>query len=401
MKILVINCGSSSLKYQLIDMANEAVLCKGNCERIGLDGSFITHKTESGFEVKEELRFADHTAAFLKMMESMTSGEGAVIADKTEVAAIGHRVAQGAERFTKSELVTEEVIRTIEEIAPLAPLHNPAHVQGLRAAQAVFGKKVPNVVVFDTTFHATMPPKAYMYAIPYEYYEKYKVRRYGFHGTSHRYVAEKCAEYMNKPIEELKIITCHLGNGSSIAAVSGGKVVDTSMGFTPIAGLMMGTRCGDVDPSVVLYLAEVTGKTNSEMNDMLNKQSGLLGVSGISSDNRDIEAGVAQGDERAILASSMLAYQIKKYIGSYSAVMGGVDAVVFTGGIGENAFAVRAGACDGLGYLGLELDKEENTKRGGAIHDIGTKNAKVKSLVICTNEELAIARDTKMIAEKI
>lgn len=399
MKVLVINCGSSSLKYQLINMDDESVMCKGNCDRIGLEGSFITHKTGDGREFKDMVRFADHTAAFLTMMEAMTTGEGAVIADKNEVSAIGHRVAQGAERFTKSELVTEQVIDTIEEIAPLAPLHNPAHVQGLRAARAVFGKNVPNAVVFDTTFHATMPKEAYMYAIPYEYYEKYAVRRYGFHGTSHRYVAEQCAVYLGKPMSELKIITCHLGNGSSIAAVDGGKVVDTSMGFTPLAGLMMGTRSGDIDPSVVLYLADVTGKSTKEMNDLLNKESGLLGISGVSSDNRDIDDAIEKGNARAKLASKMLRYQIKKFIGSYAAAMGGVDAVVFTGGIGENAHAVRAGAVNTLGFLGVKIDPEKNLQRGAAINDISAKDATVKTLVICTNEELMIARDTKALVE--
>ncbi|MEG0769326.1 MAG: acetate kinase [Ruthenibacterium sp.] len=399
MKILVINCGSSSLKYQLIDMTDESVLCKGNCERIGMGGSFITHKTAAGKEWKEVVRFHDHTAAFLKVVEMMTKGEGAVIADKSEISAVGHRIAQGAERFTKSELVTDAVLDTIEEIAPLAPLHNPAELQGVRSAQAVFGAEVPNTVVFDTTFHATMPAKAYMYAIPYEYYEKYAIRRYGFHGTSHRYVAEQCAAYLGKPMSELKIITCHLGNGSSIAAVDHGKVVDTSMGFTPLAGLIMGTRCGDVDPSVITYLCEVTGKNGAEMSDLLNKESGLLGVSGVSSDNRDIETAVKEGNARAKLASEMLSYQIKKYIGSYAAVMDGVDAVVFTGGIGENASDVRTSVCETLGYLGVKIDAEKNAKRGLALNDLTAEGARVKTLVICTNEELMIARDTKAIVE--
>lgn len=401
MKILVINCGSSSLKYQLVDMENETVLCKGNCDRIGLRGSVITHTAGEGKVFREETDFENHTMAFLKLVEMMTTGETAVIKDKSEISAIGHRVAQGAERFTKSEIVTKQVIDTIEEIAPLAPLHNPAHVQGLRSAQAVFGNKVPNTVVFDTTFHATMPPKAYMYGIPYEYYEKYAVRRYGFHGTSHRYVSDKCAEYMGKPKEALRIITCHLGNGSSIAAVCRGKVLDTSMGFTPLAGLLMGTRCGDVDPSVVTYLADVTGKNPSEMSDLLNKQSGLLGISGISSDNRDVEAGIAAGEPRAQLAHDMLTYQIKKYIGAYAAAMGGVDAIVFTGGIGENAGNVRAHACEGLEFLGVHIDAEKNAQRGMDINDISTADATVKTIVICTNEELMIARDTKRLVEEM
>lgn len=395
MKILVINCGSSSLKYQLINMEDESVLCKGNCDRIGLSGSFITHTTDDGRSFKVEANFENHTQAFAKLVDMMTKGESAVIADKSEISAIGHRVAQGAERFTKSEIVTEQVIKIIEEIAPLAPLHNPAHVEGLRSAQAVFGSDVPNTVVFDTTFHATMPAKAYMYAIPYEYYEKYAIRRYGFHGTSHRYVSDKCAAYLGRPISELKIITCHLGNGSSIAAVDGGKVVDTSMGFTPLAGLIMGTRCGDLDPSVVTYLADVTGKTGTELSNVLNKESGLLGVSGISSDNRDITKAMEQGNARAKLANEMLCYQIKKYIGSYAAAMGGVDAVVFTGGIGENDGNTRANAVEGLAFLGIALDLDKNKQRGMEINDITAANARVKTLVICTNEELMIARDTE------
>ncbi|MEG0616404.1 MAG: acetate kinase [Oscillospiraceae bacterium] len=392
MKILVINCGSSSLKYQLIDMQDESVLCKGNCERVGMDGSFITHKAHDK-EWRVEIEFPTHTEAFMKVVEMMTTGEGAVVKDKSEIAAIGHRIVQGAERFTKSEIVTDAVIDTIEEIAPLAPVHNLAHVQGLRSAKKVFGD-IPNVVVFDTTFHQTMPPKAYMFGIPYEYYEKYAIRRYGFHGTSHRYVSLKAAEVLGKKPSELKMITCHLGNGSSITAVDGGKCVDTSMGLTPLGGIIMGSRSGDLDPSVVCYLAEKIDVHGNELSELLNKQSGFLGISGISSDNRDIEQAAHDGNKRAQLVSDMLAYQIKKYIGSYSAAMNGLDCLVFTGGIGENAQEVRENVCKEMEFFGIKLDLEKNKQRGKEIMDLTADGGKVKILVICTNEELMIARDT-------
>ena len=393
MKILVINCGSSSLKYQLIDMADESVLGKGICERIGAEGSVITHKTADGKAFKEQCEFPNHTAAFAKMVEMMTTGESAIIDDISEIGAIGHRIVQGADRFKESVIVTEEVINTIEEIAPLAPVHNLAHVQGLRSAQDVFGKHVPNVVVFDTAFHATMPRRAYMFAIPYEFYEKHAIRRYGFHGTSHRYVSQKCAEVLGKDIKDLKIITCHLGNGSSIAAVDGGKVVDTSMGLTPLGGLMMGTRSGELDPSVVTYLEELTGMHGNEMSEFLNKKCGFLGVAGVS-DNRDIEIASNNGDDRALLVCEMFDYQIKKYIGSYTAAMNGLDAIVFTGGIGENGDFVRAGVCADMEYYGIKIDPEKNKRRGMDVNDFSAPDAKVKTMVIATNEELMIARDT-------
>ncbi|MEG1125862.1 MAG: acetate kinase [Oscillospiraceae bacterium] len=397
MKILVINCGSSSLKYQLIDMTDESVLCKGNCERIGIDGSFITHKAH-GKEWKEDIEFPTHTEAFMKVVEMMTTGEGAVVKDKSEITAIGHRIVQGAERFTKSEIVTDNVIDIIEEIAPLAPVHNMAHVQGLRSAKKVFGD-IPNVVVFDTTFHQTMPPKAYMFGIPYEYYEKYAIRRYGFHGTSHRYVSKKAAKVLGKNPEDLKMITCHLGNGSSITAVDGGKCVDTSMGLTPLGGIIMGSRSGDLDPSVVCYLAEKTDIHGNEMSELLNKKSGFLGISGISSDNRDIEEAAKAGNKRAQLVSDMLAYQIKKYIGSYTAAMNGLDCLVFTGGIGENASEVRRQVCKDMEFFGIKLDETKNLQRGQDVMDLTAEGGKVKILVICTNEELMIARDTKELVE--
>ena len=396
MKILVINCGSSSLKYQLIDMENEAVLCKGLCERIGIDGSKITHQAKGG-KWSEEVAFPSHTEAFMKVVEMMTAGEGAVVKDKSEIGAIGHRVVQGAEFFTKSEIVTDAIIDKIEEIAPLAPVHNMAHVQGLRSAKKVFGD-LPNVVVFDTTFHQTMPKKAYMYGVPYEMYEKYAIRRYGAHGTSHRYVSMIANNILSEDFglnkEDTKIITCHLGNGSSISAVKGGKCIDTSMGLTPLAGVLMGTRCGDVDPSVVTYMEQKMGIHGQEMADYLNKQSGLLGVSGVSSDMRDVTAAADEGNERAALAHDMLCYQIKKYIGAYSAAMGGLDCVVFTGGIGENDERVRKSVCADMEYLGITLDQEKNLRRGDEILDLTGEGGKVKVLKICTNEELMIARDT-------
>ena len=396
MKILVINCGSSSLKYQLIDMADESVLCKGLCERIGIEGSNITHKAHGG-EWTEEVPFPTHTEAFMKVVEMMTTGEGAVVADKSEISAIGHRVVQGAEFFTKSEIVTDAIIDKIEEIAPLAPVHNMAHVQGLRSAKKVFGADVPNVVVFDTTFHQTMPPKAYMYGVPYEMYEKYAIRRYGAHGTSHRYVSMAAAKYLGR--DDLKMVTCHLGNGSSISAVKNGKCVDTSMGLTPLAGVLMGTRCGDVDPSVVTYMEQKLGFHGQEMADYLNKKSGLLGISGISSDKRDVTSAAAAGNERAKLACDMLNYQIKKYVGSYAAAMGGLDCVVFTGGIGENDKTVRTAVCENMEFLGMKIDEEKNAQRGADIIDISADDSRVKVLVVCTNEELMIARDTKALVE--
>ncbi|HIX06798.1 MAG TPA: acetate kinase [Candidatus Fournierella pullicola] len=393
MKILVINCGSSSLKYQLIDMTDESVLCKGLCERIGIEGSKITHQAHGG-KWSVEVPFPTHTEAFMKVVEMMTTGEGAVVADKSEIGAIGHRIVQGAEFFTKSEIVTDAIIDKIEEIAPLAPVHNLAHVQGLRSAKKVFGADVPNVVVFDTTFHQTMPPKAYMYGVPYEMYEKYAIRRYGAHGTSHRYVSMAAAQFLGKDPAELKMVTCHLGNGSSITAVDGGKCVDTSMGLTPLAGVLMGTRCGDVDPSVVTYMEQKLGIHGQEMADYLNKKCGLLGVSGVSSDKRDVEAASAAGNERAKLASDMLNYQIKKYVGAYAAVMGGLDCVVFTGGIGENDDYVRSEVCKNMEFLGIKLDEEKNKLRGQDIIDLSAADSRVKVLMVCTNEELMIARDT-------
>ena len=396
MKILVINCGSSSLKYQLINMADESVICKGNCERIGIDGSFITHKANGG-EWKVETDFPTHKEAFAKVVEMMTEGEGKVIESKSEISAIGHRIVQGAEKFSEPCLVNDDVIQTIDDLSVLAPAHNKAHAIGLRSAKEVFGADVPNVVVFDTAFHATMPPKAYMYAVPYEFYEKHAIRRYGFHGTSHKFVSKTAAEYLGKKPEELKMITLHLGNGASLAAVDGGKVVDTSMGLTPLGGFMMGSRSGDLDPSVVGYISELTGIKGNDLTDYLTKKAGFLGVSGISSDCRDIEVAAAEGDEKAKLVLDMYFYQLQKFVGSYTAAMNGLDVMVFTAGIGENSASVREGVCEGLGYFGVEIDKEKNKLRGLDVNDITGPNSKVKVLVVATNEELMIARDTKKV----
>ena len=399
MKILVINAGSSSLKYQLIDMDNEQVLAKGNCERIGQEGSFIGFKTADGKkEIKTEM--VNHTQAFEAVKNVLLNKEYGAISDLSEVAAIGHRVVQGGSYFDKSVLVDDDVIAKIEELAPLAPLHNPAHLQGIEACTNVFGKDVPQVVVFDTAFHQTMPEKAFMYAIPYEYYEKYGVRKYGFHGTSHRYVSNKMAELMGR--DDLKLITCHIGNGSSLTAIKGGKVIDTTMGLTPLGGFMMGTRSGSIDPSVITFIAEKENLTPAEASALLNKQSGLLGVSGISSDDRDVTAAEESGNERAHLAHEMLYYQIAQYIGSYYVALGGCDAIIFTAGIGENQPILREKVCDYLACLGVELDKEFNNKaRLGVTGTLSTPESKIRVELIATDEEMVIARDTKAIVEAL
>ena len=399
MKILVINAGSSSLKYQLIDMDNEQVLAKGNCERIGQEGSFIGFKTADGKkEIKTEM--VNHTQAFEAVKNVLLNKEYGAISDLSEVAAVGHRVVQGGAYFDKSVLVDDDVIAKIEELAPLAPLHNPAHLQGIEACTNVFGKDVPQVVVFDTAFHQTMPEKAFMYAIPYEYYEKYGVRKYGFHGTSHRYVSNKMAELMGR--DDLKLITCHIGNGSSLTAIKGGKVIDTTMGLTPLGGFMMGTRSGSIDPSVITFIAEKENLTPAEASALLNKQSGLLGVSGISSDDRDVTAAEESGNERAHLAHEMLYYQIAQYIGSYYVALGGCDAIIFTAGIGENQPILREKVCDYLACLGVELDKEFNNKaRLGVTGTLSTPDSKIRVELIATDEEMVIARDTKAIVENL
>ena len=401
MKILVINCGSSSLKYQLFDMDNEKMIAKGNCERIGVDGK-IGGSTADGRKFEYEVPFENHTKAFLEVKKVLTEGDAKVIDDLSEIAAVGHRIVQGGALFNESVLVTEEVIKGIESLCDLAPLHNPAHIQGIRACVDVFGKELPQVVVFDNAFHSTMPPEAYMFPIPYEYYEKYQVRRYGFHGTSHRFVSARCAEVMGKDIKDLKIVTCHLGNGSSITAVKGGKCVDTSMGLTPLDGFIMGTRCGAVDPSAITFLQEKEGWSPAQTSEILNKKSGILGVSGISSDDRDVTAAENEGNERAHLARSIMKYQVRKVIGSYVAAMDGVDAIVFTGGIGENTTDLRADVCKNLTYLGVELDEAANeVMRRGKEGEISLPSSKVRVFVLPTNEELVIARDTKAIVEAL
>ena len=398
MKILVVNAGSSSLKYQLLDMKDESVIAKGNCDRIGIDGH-VSAKTGDGRHIEEDCNFATHTEAFEKLVEVLTSGETKVIDSMSEISAVGHRIVQGAEIFKETCLVTDEVIDQIDALAELAPVHNHPHALALRACKAVIPAGTPQVVVFDTAFHSTMPRKAYLYGLPYECYTDLHVRKYGFHGTSHRFVSGELAKVMGKPIEELKIVSCHLGNGSSITAINGGKSVDTSMGFTPLDGLVMGTRCGSVDPSAVDYVEKKMGFTPDQMTEYMNKKSGFLGLSGIGSDNRDIQAAASEGNERALIVSEIFAYQIKKFIGSYAAAMNGLDAVIFTGGIGENAPEVRAAACSNLDILGIHIDAEKNLCRG-ILKEISTDESKTKVYVIPTNEELLIARDTLALVTK-
>lgn len=394
MKILVINCGSSSLKYQLIDMNTEIAIAKGLVERIGMEGSNLEQKMEGSSEkYKVEKDLKDHKEAISLVLETLCNEKFGIIKDLKEINAIGHRVVHGGEKYSNSVIVTDEVIKNIEECSKLAPLHNPANIIGIKACQELMGD-TPMVVVFDTAFHQTMPEKAYMYGLPYEMYEKHAIRKYGFHGTSHFYVANECAKQMGKKIEDLKIITCHLGNGASVSAIDGGKSVDTSMGFTPLQGLMMGTRCGDIDPAVVTYLISELGMSANEVNEMMNKKSGFLGVSGKSSDSRDIEELEEKGDKRATLTLDMYYYRIKSYIGAYMAVMNGVDAIVFTAGIGENSSLTRAGACAGMENLGIKIDENKNNVRG-KITEISADNSKVKVYLIPTNEELVIARDTQ------
>ncbi len=402
MKILVINAGSSSLKYQLIDMDNEEMLCKGNCERIGIPGGIFTHKTADGRVLDKKVNMLDHTAAFTQVKDALLDPEFGVIKSLDEISAVGHRVVQGGAIFSKSELVTEKVIEDIESLIPLAPLHNKAHVQGIRACRDLFGPELPEAVVFDTSFHATMPEKAYIYSIPYEYYEKYAVRRYGAHGTSHRYVSARCAELMGQDIKDLKIITCHLGNGSSITAVEGGKCIDTSMGLTPLDGFMMGTRSGTLDPSVVTFIMEKEHLTPGEMDQVLNKKSGLLGVSGVSSDDRDVTTARKEGNARAKLAQDILEYQVSKFVGSYMVSLGGCDAIVFTAGVGENQTAHRAEICKYLEFAGVKLDPQKNEEMTlGKEGEISAPDSKIKVFVIPTNEELVIARDTKALVEAL
>ncbi len=400
MKILVINAGSSSLKYQLINMEDESVIAKGNCDRIGIDGH-IKHTTFDGRKYEEDCSFPTHTEAFEKLVEVLTKSDASVLKSMDEVSAVGHRIVQGAEVFDKTTLVTDEVIQQIDDLSELAPVHNHPHALALRACKKVIPATTPQVVVFDTAFHQTMPEKAYMYGLPFECYEKYHVRKYGFHGTSHRFVTQALADALGKDIKDLKIVSCHLGNGSSITAVEGGKSIDTSMGFTPLDGVIMGTRCGAVDASAVTFIADKMHLSPKEMSDYLNKKSGFLGISGISSDNRDITDAAEHGDKKAKLAGEMLRYEIKKYIGSYAAVMNGLDAVIFTGGIGENSDDVRADVCHNMEYLGIKFDDAANKGLRGKLARISAPDSKVEVWVVPTNEELLIARDTKALVESL
>ena len=397
MIILVVNAGSSSLKYQLINMEDESVIAKGNCDRIGIDGH-LSHKTASGVKVEKDCDFPTHAEAFSCLVEALTTGEGAVISSMDEISAVGHRVVQGAEVFTKTTLVTDEIIEKIDELRELAPVHNHGHALALWACRKIL-PNVPQVVVFDTAFHQTIPQKAFMYGFPYEDYEQFHVRKYGFHGTSHRFVTAKLAEVMGRDLKDLKVVSCHLGNGSSITAVQDGKSVDTTMGFTPLDGVLMGTRCGAVDPSAVTYVAGKHGFGVSEMDTYMNKKSGMLGISGVSSDFRDLDAAVADGNARAALAKDMFNLSVKKIIGSYVAEMGGVDAIIFTAGVGENDRSVRWDVCEHLEYLGIKIDPEKNKYRGKQM-DISIDWARVRVLVIPTNEELMIAKDTERLVNE-
>ena len=391
MNILVINCGSSSLKYQLINAATEDVLAKGLCERIGIDG-ILTYQPADGEKEKTEKAMPTHTEAIKYVIEALTNEKTGVIKSLDEVGAVGHRIVHGGEKFTTSTLLTEETIKGIEECSDLAPLHNPANLIGIRACQELM-PNVPMVGVFDTAFHQTMPKTAYLYGLPYEYYEKYKVRRYGFHGTSHSFVSKRTAELIGKPYNDCKIIVCHLGNGASLSAVKNGESVDTSMGLTPLEGLVMGTRSGDIDPAIIEFVAKKENKTIDEMMTILNKKSGLLGISCLSSDGRDLEQAAEKGDDKAQAALDIFAYRVIKYIGAYAAAMNGVDAIVFTAGIGENVGMIREKVCSYLGFLGVTIDAEANEAMGEEVVISGA-DSKVKVAVIPTNEELAICRDT-------
>ncbi|MEW6724401.1 MAG: acetate kinase [Bacillota bacterium] len=396
MNIFVLNCGSSSVKYQLLDMNTETVLAKGQCERVGIEGTFLVHKRSGQDDYLVELGRADHTACIREVLKALTDAKVGVLESVEEIHAVGHRVVHAGEKFSGSVCITDEVKAALEECIDLAPLHNPPNLAGIRACERLL-PGVPQVGVFDTAFHQTLEPKAYLYAIPYEYYQKYRVRRYGFHGTSHRFVAERTAELMGRPLAELKLIICHLGNGASISAVKGGKSVDTSMGFTPLEGLVMGTRSGDLDPALIEFISKKEGLTVEQVTNILNKKSGVLGLSGIGSDMRDIEMAIDQGNEQAKLTYEVYTYRLRKYIGAYVAAMDGVDAIVFTAGVGENDWLVRQMTCEGLTYLGITIDEALNKQRGKA-RAISTPESRVQVWVVPTNEELAIARDTLKLA---
>ena len=400
MKILVLNCGSSSIKYQMFNMEEKKVLAKGLIEKIGLLDSFITHKLADGTKIKIEKEIPDHTHGIEKVLDLIVSKDFGCIESLDEIEAVGHRVVHGEEKFANSTMITGDVIQKMEECSDLAPLHNPQNLKGIYAIRQLL-PKIPQVGVFDTAFHQTMPAYSYMYALPYSLYTQHKIRRYGFHGTSHKFVSQRAAEMLGLDYNNSKIITCHLGNGASIAAIKDGKSMDTSMGLTPVEGLMMGTRVGDLDAGALLYIMHQTELSLSEANNLINKQSGVLGISGISSDMRDIEdAAFSKGDERAQLSLDMYYYKIKKYIGSYAAAMGGVDAVVFTGGVGENSDDLRKKVCTGFEFLGLNFAQEKNKGLRGKDAVLTTDDSKVKVVVIPTDEELVIAEDTFKIVQE-
>ena len=399
MKVLVINCGSSSLKYQVLDMTNESLQAKGLVERIGMDGSVITHEKIGMDKVKTEVPMKDHKDAIKQVLDAVQNEEYGVVKSMDEIGAVGHRVVHAGEKFAESVLIDDAVIAALEECVELAPLHNPPNLLGIAACKDLM-PNTPMVAVFDTAFHQTMPPEAYLYALPYEYYEKYGIRKYGFHGTSHKYVAQRAAAMLNVNINDLKLITCHLGNGASVSAIKHGRCIDTSMGFTPLEGLVMGTRCGDIDPAIVTYIRKKENLPQGVANEILNKKSGVLGISGVSSDFRDLEDAVAEGNERAALALRIFAKKVRFYIGAYIAEMNGVDAIVFTAGVGENDVNMRELICTDIGNIGVKLDLIKNKVRGKETI-VSTEDSKVKLLLIPTNEELMIARDTYNISKKL
>ena len=400
MKVLVINCGSSSLKYQVLDMTNESLQAKGLVERIGMEGSILTHE-KIGAEDKFVLEtpMEDHKAAIGYVLEAVADPDHGVVKSMSEIGAVGHRVVHAGEKYAESVLIDDDVIEALEDCIDLAPLHNPPNLLGIAACKELM-PNTPMVAVFDTAFHQTMPPESYIYALPYEYYKKYGIRRYGFHGTSHKYVAERAADIMNVNLDDLKIITCHLGNGASVSAIKRGVCIDTSMGFTPLEGLVMGTRSGDIDPAIVNFIADKEGLSQEEINEIMNKKSGVLGISGVSSDFRDIEAAAEEGNERALLALKVFAHKVRFYIGAYIAEMNGVDAIVFTAGVGENDIAMRDIICNDLGNLNIKLDLVKNKVRGKELI-ISRDDSRVKIILIPTNEELMIARYTYKIATSI
>lgn len=399
MKVLVINCGSSSLKYQVLDMKDESLLAKGLVERIGMEGSVITHQKMGQDKIKTTVPMKDHKEAIKQVLDAVQHQEHGVVSSMDEIGSVGHRVVHAGEKYAESVLINDSVIEALEECVELAPLHNPPNLHGIAACRELM-PNTPMVAVFDTAYHQTMPAHAYLYALPYEYYEKYGIRRYGFHGTSHKYVAQRAAQMLNININDLKLITCHLGNGASVSAIKHGRVIDTSMGFTPLEGLVMGTRCGDIDPAIVTYIRKKENLPQGVANEILNKKSGVLGVSGVSSDFRDLEEAVAEGNERAALALRMFAQRVRFYIGAYIAEMNGVDAIVFTAGVGENDVNMREFICTDLGNLGIKMDPIENKVKGKETV-ISTDDSKVKLLLIPTNEELMIARDTFEIVKKL